>query len=80
LALSISNLGWFPAVTEKKATLKGRKPTEGDKRQLLLSMDAEVIKNIKLAAVEDDTTASATMENAAKQWLERRKSARGKKP
>jgi hypothetical protein len=66
-------LGWFPAVTEKKATLKGRKPPAGDKRQFLLSMDAEVIKSIKLAAVEDDTTASATMEDAAKQWLERRK-------
>jgi hypothetical protein len=59
--------------------LKGRKPPEGDKRQLLLSMDAEVIKSIKLAAVEDDTTASATMEEAAKQWLERRKSSRVKK-
>lgn len=61
-------------MTEKKTTLKGRKPPEGDKRQLLLSMDAEIIKSIKLAAVEDDTTASATMEEAAKQWLERRKS------
>jgi hypothetical protein len=73
LALSISNLGWFPAVTEKKATLKGRKPAEGDKRQFLLSIEAEVIKEIKVTALQDDTTASAIMEEAAKQWLERRK-------
>jgi hypothetical protein len=41
-------------VTEKKASLKGRKPPEGDKRQFLLSIDADVIKNIKLSALEDE--------------------------
>lgn len=61
-------------MTEKKTPLrKGRKPAEGDKRQFLLTMDPEVIKNIKLAAIEDDTSASEAMEEAAKQWLERRK-------
>jgi hypothetical protein len=61
-------------VTEKKTILKGRKPPEGDKRQFLLSMDAEVIKAIKLTALETDRTSSAIMEEAAKQWLERQKS------
>jgi hypothetical protein len=60
-------------VTEKKASLKGRKPPEGDKRQFLLSIDSEVIRSIKLSALEDDTTSSAIMEEAAKQWLDRRK-------
>ncbi len=61
---------------KKKPLRKGRKPAEGDKRQFLLTMDPEVIKNIKLAAIEDDTSASETMEEAAKQWLERRKGSR----
>jgi hypothetical protein len=37
-------------------------------------MDPEVIKAIKTAAIEDDTTAAQLMEEAAVQWLERRKS------
>jgi hypothetical protein len=57
----------------KKTRLKGRKPAEGVKRQFLTTMDPEVIKAIKTAAIEDDTTASELMEEAAVQWLERRK-------
>ncbi|MEH2582583.1 hypothetical protein V1281_004478 [Nitrobacteraceae bacterium AZCC 2161] len=37
-------------------------------------MDPEVIKNIKLAAIEDDTSASEAMEEAARLWLKRRAS------
>jgi hypothetical protein len=59
---------------EKKPNRKGRKPAEGDKHQILLTMDPEVIKLIKLASIEDDSSASATMEEAAREWLERRKS------
>jgi hypothetical protein len=55
----------------KKTRLKGRKPPEGDKRQFLVTMGPETIKT---AAIEDDTTASELMEEAANQWLERRKS------
>jgi hypothetical protein len=58
----------------KKTRLKGRKPAEGDKRQFLVTMGPETIKAIKTAAIEDDTTASELMEEAANQWLERRKS------
>ena len=61
---------------KKAPLLKGRKPAEGDKRQFLLTMDPEVIKNIKLAAIEDDTSASGAMEEAARQWLERRAKAK----
>ncbi len=52
--------------------LKGRKPAAGGKRQFLTTMDPDVIKSIKLAAIETDTTASAILELAAKEWLERR--------
>jgi hypothetical protein len=58
----------------KKTRLKGRKPPEGAKRQFLVTMGPETIKAIKTAAIEDDTTASELMEEAAVQWLERRKS------
>ena len=64
---------------KKKPLLKGRKPPEGDRRQFLLSIEADVIRAVKLAALEDDRTASAIMEEAAKQWLDRRKSADARK-
>ena len=51
---------------------KGRKPAEGDKRQFLTTMDPDVIKAIKMAAIEDETSASVILETAAKEWLERR--------
>jgi hypothetical protein len=57
--------------TEKPKS-KGRKPAEGDRRQFLTTMDPEVIKGVKLAAIEDDTTASMVLETAAREWLERR--------
>jgi hypothetical protein len=69
--------GRIELMSEKKKPLrKGRKPAEGDKRQFLLTMDPEIIKAIKLAAIEDDSSASEAMEEAAKQWLERRKGSR----
>jgi 3-oxoacyl-[acyl-carrier-protein] synthase III len=37
-------------------------------------MGPETMKANKTAAIEDDTTASELMEEAANQWLERRKS------
>jgi hypothetical protein len=46
---------------------------EGDKRQFLTTMDPDVIRAIKQAALDLDRTASDVMEEAAKQWLERHK-------
>ena len=37
-------------------------------------MDLEVIKSVKLVAIEGETSASEIMEEAAVEWLERRKS------
>jgi hypothetical protein len=56
----------------KKSKPKGRKPAEGEKRQFLTTMDPQVIKAVKLAAIEGETSASAILESAAKEWLERR--------
>lgn len=60
-------------VEQKKPLRRGRKPAEGDKRKFLATMDPEIIKALKLAAIEDDTSASEALEAAAVQWLERRK-------
>jgi len=57
----------------KKPLRKGRKPAEGDKRQFLATLDPELIKAIKLAAIEDETSASEIVEEATRQWLSRRK-------
>ncbi|MFK4581191.1 hypothetical protein [Bradyrhizobium ottawaense] len=41
------------------------------KKQLLTSMDPEIIRRIKSAAALRETTASLVMEQAAAEWLER---------
>jgi Ribbon-helix-helix protein, copG family len=55
----------------KPSQKKGRKPPQGDKRQFLTSLDPEVIKQIKQAAIGLEKTASEVMEEAAREWLER---------
>lgn len=69
--------------SEEKAVRKkpGRKPPPGaeNRRQFLAVIDAEVIKAIKVAAAEEDRTASELLEQAARQLLQRRKSARPRK-
>jgi hypothetical protein len=37
-------------------------------------VDPEVIKAVKLAAIEEATSSSVILEKAASEWLERRKS------
>jgi hypothetical protein len=59
------------AEQHKKPLRRGRKPVDGDKRKFLATMDPEIIKALKLAAIEDDTSASEALEAAAGQWLER---------
>ena len=51
---------------------RGRRPTGAGKRKFLATMDPEIIKALKLAAIEDETSASEALENAARQWLLRR--------
>lgn len=61
-------------VEKKKAQKRGRRTAVGDRRQFLTMMSPEIIKLIKLAALESDRAAWDIMEEAAIQWLERRKS------
>ncbi len=57
---------------QKSRRKPGRKPAEGvDKRKFLATLEAEVIKALKLAAIEKNTSASEILEEAAEQWLER---------
>jgi len=52
----------------------GRKPVEGnDLRKFLATLEAETIKGLKHAAIQEGTTASEVLEKAAAEWLVRRK-------
>jgi hypothetical protein len=64
-------LGGEMAQAKKKAGKDKGSPAA--KRNFFATMSAEVIKAIKRAALEDDTTASEILEEAANQWLDRRK-------
>jgi hypothetical protein len=44
------------------------------RRQLLVYLDPDVIKNAKKAALDLDTTASAIVEQALQKWLKQRSS------
>jgi len=64
-----------PPVTETKSA---RTRTDG-RKSLLLYMDAAMIKELKKAALDDDTTSYEIVEQATRQWLDRRvKKARAK--
>lgn len=58
---------------DKPSPRRGRKPPEGGKRQVLTTMDPDVIRAIKQVALHLDRTASDVTEEAAKQWLARHK-------
>ena len=56
---------------KRRAETRARAP-EG-KRQVLIIMDQDVIKSIKVAAVEDDIKMSHAVEKAVRDWLSKRK-------
>jgi hypothetical protein len=86
IVLAVACGAWdgFPAflgsteirMVEKKAPKRGRRSPVGDRRQFLTMMSPSVIKAVKQAGLEDDRPAWDIMEEAAKQWLERRKGKR----
>jgi hypothetical protein len=65
-------------MAEKKKVLKKRgwKSPIGDRVQFLTMMSPDVIVAVKQAAIEDERAAWAVMEEAAREWLERRKGKR----
>jgi hypothetical protein len=66
------------SMTAKKTERTPRKQAVGDRRQFLTTMSADVIKAVKQAAIEDDVNAWEIMEEAAREWLERRRKSRRK--
>jgi hypothetical protein len=60
----------------KKRRVKTRARAPEGKRQVLIIMDQDVIKSVKVAAVEDDIKMSHAVEKAVRNWLSKRKRAR----
>jgi hypothetical protein len=60
----------------KKPRVKSRARAPEGKRQVLIIMDQDVIKSVKVAAVEDDIKMSHAVENAVRDWLSKRKRAK----
>jgi len=63
----------------KKRPVKARARAPVGKRQVLIIMDQDVIKSVKVAAVEDDIKMSHAVEEAVRDWLNKRKRARASK-
>jgi hypothetical protein len=61
----------------KKETTAGRPRAPAGKRQMLVIMDQQVIKEAKMAALEDDRKMSHVVEEATREWLAKRKARKG---
>jgi len=58
---------------ERKLPAKGRPRAPKGKKQMLVILDQDVIKSVKMAALEDDKPMSHVVEEAIKEWLGKRK-------
>ncbi len=61
----------MPAKSKKSARAKHSRVPEG-KAQMLSILEKDVIKNVKIAAAQDGRRISHVVEEALKEWLERR--------
>ncbi|RUW31115.1 hypothetical protein EOA38_18720 [Mesorhizobium sp. M1E.F.Ca.ET.041.01.1.1] len=50
---------------------RSNKPTDKEKRQMLLHLDSDVIKDLKKAAVDRESSASAIANEAIDAWLKK---------
>lgn len=48
-----------------------KKPTDKERRQMLLHLDSDVIKDLKKAAVDRESSASAIANEAIHSWLKK---------
>lgn len=62
---------------DKKGAAEGRPRAPAGKKQMLVIMDQDLIKQVKMAALEDDLKMSHAVEEAVEEWLARRKSRKG---
>ncbi|MBR0752909.1 hypothetical protein JQ604_12000 [Bradyrhizobium jicamae] len=65
----------MPTEPKKKTSRSGPRLPAGTKQMLVL-MDETVIKQVKIAAIEDGTKMSKAVETAVKEWLARRAASR----
>ena len=65
----------MPAEDKKLRTRSGPRAPKG-KKQMLVLLDQDVIKSVKMAALEDDIPMSHAVEEAVREWLGKRKSKR----
>ena len=72
-----ANPGRKMATEHKKAAALGRPRAPKGKKQMLVIMDQDLIKGVKMAALEDDMKMSHAVEQAVREWLWRRKSRKG---
>jgi hypothetical protein len=63
-----------PRPKNKGKKSRSRAPT--GKRQVLIIMNQNIIKSVKVAAVEDDIKMSHAVEEAVRDWLIKRKRGR----
>lgn len=50
---------------------RSKKPKDKEKRQMLLHLDSDVIKDLKKAAVDRESSASAIANEAIDAWLKK---------
>ena len=58
---------------DRKLPVKGRPRAPKGKKQMLVILDQDVIKSVKMAALEDDKAMSHVVEEAIREWLGKRK-------
>jgi hypothetical protein len=61
---------------DKNPTVKGRPRAPAGKKQMLVIMDAELVRQVKIAAAEDERKVSHVVEDAVRDWLAKRSSKR----
>lgn len=61
------------SVEDRKVPAKGRPRAPKGKKQMLVILDQDVIKSVKMAALEDEVPMSHAVEEAIKEWLGKRK-------
>ena len=61
----------------KKEATSGRPRAPVGKKQMLVIMDQKLIKEVKMAALEDDMKMSHAVEEAVTDWLAKRKARKG---
>lgn len=71
-----SRWGTEASMAKEIATKRKKRTPVGDRIQFLAMLSPEIVKQIKHAAVEDERAAWDVMEEAATEWLKRRKAKR----